>query len=149
MLSINISELIKSLSDHVDLLTWLWLFGFTWMIPDLTSRPAGSHFNSHGGIRGGRTCLCVCWPYSGVVLQELCELLNTFSLYGASQQSLCVCVNEEGWDGTQQRAHAQGAQTVIVRVTWGNTESDRRKETEFQKKFKRIVSHLALCQHSN
>lgn len=57
-------------------------------------------------------------PDGGVVLQELRELLHPFGLYGASQQGLRVGVDEEGGDGAQQRAHAQGAQAVVVRVTW-------------------------------
>lgn len=69
-------------------------------------------------------CLCVLlpfWPHSWVVLQELCQLLHTFSLYGAAQQGLCVGVDEEGWHGAQQRSNAKGAQTVVVRVTWEHT----------------------------
>lgn len=74
--------------------------------------------------------LLVCWPYSGVVLQDLCKLLYPFGLYGASQQGLCVSVDEEGWDGAQQRAHAKGTQTVIVRVTWDNTGRQGQKRSE-------------------
>lgn len=69
--------------------------------------------------------LLECWPDGRIVLQKLSELLNALRLYGATQQRLRVGVDEEGWDGAQQRADAQRTQTVVVRVTWNkSTNSD-------------------------
>lgn len=65
------------------------------------------------------------WPHGGVVLQELRQLLNPLGLYGASQQGLCVGVDEEGWDGAQQCADAEGTQAVVVRVTWKTGGAER------------------------
>lgn len=46
------------------------------------------------------------WPHSGVVLQELRQLLDPLGLDGASQQGLSVGVDEEGGDSAQQCANA-------------------------------------------
>lgn len=75
--------------------------------------------------RCGCVCVCVlllCWPHSWVILQELCQLLHTFGLYGATQQGLCVGIDEEGWHGAQQGSNAKGTQAVVVRVTWEHTQ---------------------------
>lgn len=101
-------------------------------------RPNSKAWFTH--ILKSNKCLCIFWPYSGIVLQELRKLLYAFSLYGASQQGLCVSVDEEGWDGTQQRPHSQGAQTVVVRVTWDNAEERKWNKLLMH----RIVSHWVL-----
>lgn len=57
-------------------------------------------------------------PDRWVVFQELSELLHVLGLDRAPQQGLCVGVDEEGGDGAQQGAHAQGAQAVVEGVAW-------------------------------
>ena len=54
------------------------------------------------------------------------------SLYGASDQRLCVGVDEEDGYRAQQRAHTQGTEAVIQRVAW--IKEDRNGELDLKKK---------------